>query len=134
MLINRTLTADMVAQLSSGEKLELLKRHPLQAVMFFEHRLDSFLKNVIMGQEKPLGIVKDYWMRIKFQMRGCPHVHSFWWIEGAPKVDTVQGRQQAPQFIDQYISTVLPDPTTDPELHRLVSTLQVLLHVTRTTE
>lgn len=108
MLINPTLTADMVAQL---------------------------------GQEKPLGIVKDYWMRIKFQMRGCPHVHSFWWIEGAPKVDTVQGRQQAPQFIDQYISTVLPDPTTDPELHRLdpelhrlVSTLQVLLHVTRTTE
>ena len=43
-----------------------------------------------------------------------------------PKLtDTVE---QAPQFIDQYISTVLPDQTTDPELHKIVSTLQVHKH------
>ena len=64
-----------------------------------------------MGKDKPLGTVKDYWMRIEFQMRGNPHVHSFWWIEGAPKVDTVEGRQQAPRFVDQHISTMLPDST-----------------------
>ena len=91
MLINPNLTAEQVAQMPSGEKLELLRRHPLQAVMFFERRLDSFQRNVIMGKDKPLGTVKDYWMRIEFQMRGSPHVHSFWWIEGAPKVDTVEG-------------------------------------------
>ena len=62
-----------------------------------------------MGKDKPLGTLKDYWMRIEFQMRGSPHVHSFWWIEGAPKADTVEGRQQAPQFVDQHISTMLPD-------------------------
>ncbi len=62
-------------------------------------------------------------------MRGSPYVHSFWWIEGAPNVDTVEGRQQAPEFIDQHIiSTVLPDPAEDPELHRLVSTLQMHRH------
>lgn len=127
-LINPTLTYDAVALMSSGEKLELLRRHPLEAVMFFERRLDSFLKNVIMGRDKPLGTVKDYWLRIEFQMRGSPHVHSFWWIEGAPKVDTVEGRQHAPQFIDQYISTMLPDQSEDPELHRLVSSLQVHRH------
>ena len=103
MLIKPTLTSDAVAQMSPGEKLELLRRHPLEAVMFFERRLDSFQKNVIMGKDKPLGTVKDYWMRIEFQMRGSPHVHSFWWIEGAPKVDTVEGRQQAPQFVDKHI-------------------------------
>ena len=128
MLINPTLTADTVAQMSAGDKLELLRRHPLEAVMFFERRLDSFQRNVIMGKDKPLGNVKDYWMRIEFQMRGSPHVHSLWWIEGAPKLDTVEGRQQAPHFIDQCISTVLPDPAEDPELHRLVSTLQVHKH------
>ena len=75
-----------------------------------------------------MGTVKDYWMRTEFQMRGSPHVHSFWWIEGAPKADTVEGRQQAPQFVDQYISTMLPDSTADPELYRLVSILQVHRH------
>ncbi len=128
MLINPTLTEEAVAQMSSADRLELLRRHPLQAVMFFERRLDSFQKNVIMGQEKPLGTIKDYWMRIEFQMRGSPHVHSFWWVEGAPKLDTIEGRQQAPQFIDQHISTMLPDQTADPELHRLVNTLQVHRH------
>ena len=39
ILINPTLTPDTVAQLSSGEKLELLRRHPLHAVMFFEHQV-----------------------------------------------------------------------------------------------
>ena len=115
-------TAEAVEQLSAGEKLELLKRHHLEVVMFFERRLDSFLKNVIMGQDKPLGTVKDHWMRIEFQMRGSPHVHSFWWIEDVPKIDTVEGRQQVPQFIYQHISSILPDPAVDPELHRLVST------------
>ena len=52
-----------------------------------------------MGKDKPLGSVIDYWMRIEFQMRGSPHVHSFLWIDGAPKVSTVEGRQQAAQLI-----------------------------------
>ena len=127
-LINPTLTPETVTQLPSGEKLELLRRHPLEAVMFVERRLDSFIKNVINGPNKPIGNVNDHWMRTEFQMRGSPHVHSFWWIESAPKVDTVEGRQQVSDFIDQYISTVLPDPAEDSALHRLVSTLQVHRH------
>ena len=80
MLIAPDHTAEAVEKLTAGEKLELLKRHPLQAVMFFECGLDSFLKNVINGQAKPLGTVKGHWMRIEFQMTGSPHVHAFWWI------------------------------------------------------
>ena len=50
VLINHTLTQEAVAQMSPGEKLDLLRRHPLEAVMFFEHRLDSFTKNVIKAR------------------------------------------------------------------------------------
>ena len=77
--------------------------------MFFERRLDSFINNIIKGSSKPLGNVNDYWLRIEFQMRGSPHVHSFWWIDGAPNLDSVEGWQQAPSFIDQYIHTTYPD-------------------------
>ena len=72
-------------------------------------RLDSFINNIIKGSSKPLGNVNDYWLQIEFQMRGSPHVHSFWWIDGAPNLDSVEGRQQAPSFIDQYIHTTYPD-------------------------
>jgi len=68
----------------------------------------------------PLGTVKDFWMHVEFQMRSIPHVHYFLWIEGAPKVDSVEGIQEAPQFKDQYISTTLPNHASDPELNRLV--------------
>jgi len=88
-----------------------------------------------MGKDKALGKVKDYWMRIEFQMRGSPHVHSFWWIDGAPNVDTVEGRQQASNFIDQYISTMHPDQHEDPELYQLVHKYtSIPLHVTNTIE
>ena len=36
--------------------------------------------------------------------RGSPHVHSTWWIRGAPNLDTTAGRQIAPQYIHRYIS------------------------------
>ena len=126
-LIDNNLTNEEISQMTSCQKLELLRRHPLHAVMFFERRLDSFINNIIKGSSKPLGNVNDYWLRIEFQMRGCPHVHSFWWIDGAPNLDSVEGRQQAPSFIDQYIHTTYPDEN-DTELYRLVNTLQVHSH------
>ncbi len=43
-LINPNLTPEAIAQMPSGEKLELLRRHSLETVMFFERRLDSFIK------------------------------------------------------------------------------------------
>ena len=126
-LINNNLTNEEISQMTSCQKLELLRHHPLHAVMFFERRLDSFINNIIKGSSKPLGNVNDYWLRIEFQMRGSPHVHSFWWIDGAPNLDSVEGRQQAPSFIDQYIHTTYPDEN-DTELYRLVNTLQVHSH------
>ena len=60
MLVDPSLNLERIAQMPSSTKLEILRRHPIQVVMFFEHRLDSFLTNVIMGKIKPLGNVKDY--------------------------------------------------------------------------
>ena len=124
MLIDPTVN---VESMISSEKFEILRRHPVEAVMFFKRRLDCFISNIIMGKAKPLSDVKDYWIRIGFQIKS-PHVHSFWWIDGAPNVDTIEGRQQAPQLIDQYISTVIPSQSDNPELHHLVQTLQVHRH------
>ena len=65
--------------------------------------------------------------KLSFKCKGSPHVHSFWCIDGALNLDSVEGLQQAPSFIDQYIHTTYPDEN-DTELYHLVNTLQVHSH------
>ena len=115
-----------IKALSSSQKLYLLKTHPVQAVMFFERRLDIFLAKVKRSKDKPIGEVDDYWIRIEFQSRGSPHVHSFWWIKDAPSAATVEGKRSMPAFIDKHISTQLPE--NDGNLRQLVEQLQCHKH------
>ena len=78
------------------------------------------------SKDKPIGEVDDYWIRIQFQSRGSPHVHSFWWIKDAPSAATVEGKRSLPAFIDKYISTQLPE--NDEYLRQLVEQLQCHKH------
>ena len=54
-------------------------------------------------------------------MRGSPHLHSLWWVEDAPNLDTLAGRMAAPEFIDRYITTEIPDD--DSLMQRRVQSL-----------
>ena len=57
----------------------------------------SFKEIVLDG---PLGKVKYYVIRVKFQFRGSPHIHSFLWIVNAPVI-TKDTMYQFKIFIDQ---------------------------------
>lgn len=59
-------------------------------------------------QRYPIGKVIDFFWRIEFQNRGSPHVHSIWWVEGAPDISTPEGLAALPAYIDKYISTQIP--------------------------
>jgi hypothetical protein len=51
----------------------------------------------------------------------------FLWIKDAPDIETTDGLQLAPEFIDKYVSTTLPDDTESQE-YQLVKHLQVHHH------
>ncbi|KAL8162506.1 LOW QUALITY PROTEIN: hypothetical protein V2J09_013995, partial [Rumex salicifolius] len=55
---------------------------------------------------------------IEFQKRGLPHAHIVLFLDKEAKI-------KSPTDIDKLISAELPDPSTDPELYRLVNELMM---------
>ena len=47
----------------------------------FQYKIEVFFKEIIL--DGPLGKTKYYAIRIEFQERGSPHVHSIIWIFNA---------------------------------------------------
>ena len=70
----------------------------------------------------------DFWWRVEFQRRGSLHIHGFFWCAAAPNPNTVAGRAAVPAYIDTFISATIPDREEDPELHRLVASVQQHRH------
>ena len=60
---------------SLNQNAVLLARH-------FQYRVEMFFK--VIAIDGPLGKVKYHAIRIEFQVRGSPHVHSFLWVHDAP--------------------------------------------------
>uniref|UniRef100_A0A1X7TKF8 Helitron helicase-like domain-containing protein n=1 Tax=Amphimedon queenslandica TaxID=400682 RepID=A0A1X7TKF8_AMPQE len=75
---------------------------------------------------KPIGEIKDYFWRVKFQQRGSRHIHSLCWVEDAPDIKTAEGRRKAPGFINKYVSCHVPKDGKDDDLKDLV--LQIKKH------
>ena len=47
----------------------------------FQFRVEMLFKEIIL--DGPVGKTKYYVIRVEFQVRGSPHVHSFLWIVNA---------------------------------------------------
>ena len=89
----------------------------------FDHRFKRFLHDVILSPAQPIGKVKDYFYRVEFQNRGSPHIHMLMWIEDA-KMFEKNSDDEVTAFIDDYITSEMPDEETDPELFEIVNSVQ----------
>ncbi|RXN38170.1 replicase helicase endonuclease [Labeo rohita] len=82
------------------------------------------MTHLLLSPAQPIGEVEDYFHQVKFQARGSPHIHLLAWVKGAPEFEN-QSDQEVCDFIDRYITCQLPDSTTDPELHKIVTEVQL---------
>lgn len=115
-------TPEAVAALSDEERTTILNQNPAIAAEFFYRRVNEFLK-FIKSEAKPLGgKVRDYFVRIEFQMRGSPHAHMVVWVEDAP--DPESQPLEFIAFIDKVISAEVPRNSNDPALEALVRMYQ----------
>ena len=80
--------------------------------MHFQYRVEIFLKVIVLNG--PLGKTSYYAIRVEFQVRGSPHIHSFIWILNAPKL-TKESKQEYIQWVDSIIQTDMPDPVSEAE-------------------
>ncbi|KAL3635206.1 hypothetical protein CASFOL_019753 [Castilleja foliolosa] len=82
----------------------------------FRIKVQQFLR--FMKSEKTFGdIVADLYT-IEFQKRGLPHCHTLIWVTPSYKVRDATD-------IDKYISAEIPDPSTEPELYKIVTDLMI---------
>lgn len=104
-----------------------MRENPLLVAKYFNCRKQAFLNYLLHRKSKPLSDTIDYFLRSEFQLRGSPHIHMFLWVKDSPDLQTKEGCLLAPDFIDKYVSTTIPDES-DLDLRTLVETLQTHHH------
>ena len=80
----------------------------------FQYKVELFFKEIIL--DGPLEENK-YGIRITFQERGSPYVHSFIWIFNAPNIESEAAYIE---FIEKTVNAQLPDDLNYPDLFELV--------------
>ena len=98
----------------------MLNNNPVLVARHFQYKVEVFFKDIIL--DGALGKTTYYAIRIEFQERRSPHVHSFIWILNPPNI-----RDEAAyiSFIEKIINAQLPYPQNNSELFELVKTHQV---------
>ena len=76
------LSEDEIQDLSYQDRCKLLNKDPVLVARHFQFIVDMFFKEIIL--DGPLGKTKYYVIRVEFQVRGSPHIHSFLWIVNVP--------------------------------------------------
>ena len=109
------------------KKCDNLNQNPVLTARHFQYRVEVIFKEMLLHKNSPLGVVKNYVIKVEFQFRGSPHVHCFIWISNALQL-TKDDKEEYVAFIDRVIRADLPDADSEPELHTLVSQYQVHVH------
>ena len=102
-----------------------LNQNEVLLARYFQYRVEMFFKVIVI--DGPLGKVKYHAIRIEFQVRGSPHVHSFLWVHDAPILN-IDNISTYVNFVDGIVVATLSDVVADPDLFDLVITYQIHFH------
>ena len=108
-------------------KCEILIQNPVLTARHFQFRVETFFKEIILHKYSPLNSVTNYVIKVEFQFRGSPHVHSFILLKDLPILSD-ETKQKYINFVDSIIRADLPDETNEPELFKLVNQYQIHAH------
>ena len=121
------ITDEEIDNLSYNEKCSLLNLNPVIVAKHFQHKVETFFKDVLLSNAKPIGKIVYYALRIEFQMRGSPHLHSLIWTSDYPEFK--DGSEEAYiRYIDDHVQGNLPNRENDCEFHDLVKMYQKHTH------
>lgn len=69
--------------------------------LFFNHKVQVIISDVIKSSLVPLGKIVDYFYRVEFQQRGSPYIYMLVRIENAPKYG-INSNQEISDFVDKH--------------------------------
>ena len=110
------LTKENVEGLNYLQRCNILNSNAVLLARHFQHRVEIFFKEILIIRDGPLGIVKYYAIRAKFQFRGSKHIHSFLWALNAPTLAKTTINEYV-EFLDSVVCGNLPSEEGDPHLY-----------------
>jgi hypothetical protein len=108
ILKNEEISEEDAAHLTFEEKADMIRSDPVTCMRNFDHRFRALL-NLILKPEGGIFApykLKDWFSRLEFQMRGSPHSHGLYWVEGAPEFieGDLESEKSCVEFIDKFIT------------------------------
>ena len=88
----------------------------------FQYRVEVFFQVIVLNRR--LGNFKCHAIRVELQIHDSPHIHYFLRILNAP-VLTKDNINEYISFVDNIVTTSLPDTHNEPKLFELVTTYQL---------
>ena len=64
-----------ISKLNYQEQCNILNSYQVLVVRHFQHRVEMIFKIIVLGGSS--GNTNYYAIRVEFQVRGSPHIHSF---------------------------------------------------------
>lgn len=124
-LNGQPITDDQINELSYFERCQYLNLNPVLLARHFQYRVEVFFKEIVVNGQ--LGKVSYQAVRVEFQLRGSPHIHSFLWILNAPSL-SCDNINAYIEFVDSSTKAYVPNIEENPKLHALVTTYQIHSH------
>ena len=124
-LRGETLTDNDINEMDFFDRFSFLNLNPVLLARHFQYRVEVFFQVIVLNGQ--LGKVKYHAIRVEFQVCDSPHIHSFLQILNPP-VLSKDNINEYISFVDNIITTSLPDTDNEPELFELVTTYQVHSH------
>ena len=117
------MTEEEIENMNYMERTSTLQSNPVLLARHFQYRVEIFFKYIVM--DGSLGKVIHYAIRVEFQVRGSPHIHSLIWVENAPKLSS-ENITEYTNFVDNSVKCELPENNSN--LYNLVKTYQTHYH------
>ncbi|CAO4359779.1 unnamed protein product [Caenorhabditis nigoni] len=81
--------SDLLGIPVNGDNIrDVIAKDPVIFSRYWQKRVRSILKNVLLAEDGPLGNVIHYYLRTEYQHRGTEHVHALFWCSDAPRADS----------------------------------------------
>ena len=86
--LNRVdISDEEVDEMSYHERCGTLNKNPVLVARHFQYRVEMFFKITVLDES--LGKTQYYAIRVEFQVRRSPHIHSFIWILNTRKLTKI---------------------------------------------
>ena len=122
-LKGETCSEEEIENMNYMERTTILQSNPVLLARHFQYRVENFFKYIV--SHGTLGKVIHYAIRVEFQVRGSPHIHSLLWVENAPRLEE-ETKDEYTEFVDNAIKCEIPN--NDNNLSQLVKTYQTHHH------